>query len=131
MVTSEVTSSSVIVNNLNLFLVSLVFLRGQFWVCFWFNINDISGSISSIIQLNAAFTVLLKTNNKATRMLHFLHRNLYRCSQEVKCTAPCETYAGVCIVYHCVGPLFCQNIFKNALEMVQRRAMGLMTGEVE
>ena len=42
-------------------------------------------------------------SNKATRMLNFLSRNLYRCSQEIKCMAPCKTYAGVRIL--CVGPL--------------------------
>ena len=48
--------------------------------------------------------------NKATKVLNFLCRNLYKCNQEVRCSAYTHlmrpTYVGICIL--CVGPLSCK-----------------------
>ena len=59
--------------------------------------------------------------NKATRMLNFLRRNLYRCSQEVKCIAYTHLVRPMLEYASCVwDPYFSKDI--NALEMVQKRA---------
>ena len=63
---------------------------------------------------------------KAARMLNFLHRNLYRCDQEVKCMAYIHLVILMLEYASCVwDPYFDKDI--NALEMLQRRATQWVT----
>ena len=67
---------------------------------------------------------------KATRMLNFLRRNLYRCNQEVKCMACTHLVRPMLEFASCVwDPYFNKDI--NALEMIGRRAARWVTSNYD
>ena len=67
---------------------------------------------------------------KATRMLNFLRRNLYRCNQEVKCMAYTHLVRPMLEYASCVwDPYYDKDI--NALKMVQRRAARWVTSNYD
>jgi len=73
---------------------------------------------------------LEKIINKATRMLNFLRRNLYRCNQEVRCTAYTHLVRPVLEYASAVwDPYLVRDI--NSLEMVQRRATRWVTSNYD
>jgi len=92
----------------------------------------INGSLLKLVSKHPYLGVLLDSNmsfkshldniiNKATKVLNFLRRNLYKCNQEVRCTAYTHLVRPMLEYASCVwDPYLVKDI--NSLEMVQRRA---------